>query len=79
MAAELKHLGAVVRQERLRRQLSQEGLAALARLSRTQVGEIERGTANISFASLVAISAALQVKLSEIIGRYEERVFPRKR
>jgi len=74
MPADLRRLGAILRGERLQRQLSQEGLAALAGLSRTQLGEIERGAANISFASLMAIADGLEMQLSEIVARYEHEL-----
>lgn len=79
MSAELRTLGEVVREERVSRQLSQEGLAALAGLSRTQVGEIERGATNISFTSLVALAGGLKLSLSELIDRYEIHLLARKR
>ena len=64
-------LGLVIRGERERRQLSQEGLAALSGLSRTYIGEIERGVAALSFASLVAIAEGLGIKPSELMQEYE--------
>jgi transcriptional regulator with XRE-family HTH domain len=79
VSIELRGLGEVVRRERVQRQLSQEGLAALAGLSRTQIGEIERGTTNISFTSLIALADGLQLSLSELIRRYEDDLLARKR
>lgn len=66
-------LGDIIREEREQRQLSQEGLAALSGLSRTFVGEIERGTAKMSLESLVAIADGLGITLSEIVIKYERR------
>ncbi len=73
MMANLQVLGEVVRAERERRGLSQEALADLAGVSRSHIGEIERGEVNLSFAALVEISAGLDVKLSDLIEGYERR------
>lgn len=55
------------------RQLSQEGLAALSNLSRTFIGEVERGDAMLSFSSLALISDGLGYKVSEIVKEYDRR------
>jgi len=67
-------LGSVLRQERERRQLSQEALAALSGLSRTHVGEIERGLVDLSLSSLVAIADGLGMSAVEILNCYERRL-----
>ena len=66
-------LGAVIRAERERRGFSQEGLADLSGISRTHVGEIERGEVSVSFAALEAISNGLAMSLSDMVAKYEER------
>jgi transcriptional regulator with XRE-family HTH domain len=66
-------LGCAIRRERERRGLSQEGLAALAGVSRTHIGEIERGATALSVATLVAIAEGLGMKPSEIVQDYELR------
>ncbi len=73
MMANLQVLGEVVRAERERRGLSQEALADLAGVSRSHIGEIERGEVNLSFAALTEIAAGLGVKLSDLIEGYERR------
>ena len=73
MSVKYTILGDIICEERELRQLSQEGLAALAGLSRTFIGEIERGTAKLSFESLVAIADGLGMNLSEIVIEYERR------
>ena len=64
-------LGRVIKEYRERMGLSQESLAAHSGLSRTFVGEIERGETNPSFETLVVLADTLQVALSEIIAAYE--------
>lgn len=73
MMANLQILGEVVRAERERRGLSQEALADLASVSRSHIGEIERGEVNLSFVTLTEIAAGLGMKLGDLIERYERR------
>lgn len=51
--------------------LSQEELAFRAGLHRNYVGGIERGEINTSFGVLLALTEALGLPLSAVIGRYE--------
>lgn len=69
----LATLGEVIRAERGRRGLSQETLADLSGLSRTHVGEIERGEVGVSFSTLETVAKGLGMRLSEIIRKYEQR------
>ncbi|MXW90394.1 MAG: helix-turn-helix transcriptional regulator [Rhodospirillaceae bacterium] len=69
----LQRLGTVVRAERTKRGLSQEALAELSGLSRTHIGEIERGEVSVSFVALEAIAYGLGVALSELSKNYEEQ------
>jgi transcriptional regulator with XRE-family HTH domain len=73
MMANLQRLGEVVRAERERRGLSQEALADLASVSRSHIGEIERGEVNLSFVTLSEISTGLGLRLGDLIDRYERR------
>jgi transcriptional regulator with XRE-family HTH domain len=73
MSVDQELLGQLIREERESRQLSQEGLAALSGLSRTYIGEIERGRAALSFASLVAIASGFGMQPSELVREYEKR------
>lgn len=73
MPANPEVLGVLIRRERKARGLSQEGLAALAGLSRAYVGEIERGEANVSFATLIAIADGLNLSVGNLISDYELR------
>ena len=64
-------LGLAIRQLRRASGVSQEVLAASCGLHRTYVGGIERGERNVSFANLLRISEALDVRPSELMSRYE--------
>ena len=71
--ANLRVLGEIIRAERDRRGLSQEALADLAGLSRTHVGEVERGEVGLSFSTLEAVAGGLGMPLSDVIREYERR------
>lgn len=71
--ADLGRLGAVIRRCRQTRGLSQEALAQFSRLSRTHVGDVERGAVGLSFATLEALAYGLGMPLAELIAEYEER------
>lgn len=47
--------------------MSQEGLAAAAKLHRTYVGSIERGERNVSIDNMDKLATALGVSLSELL------------
>jgi len=69
--AELRALGAAVRELRARRGLSQEELGFRGGLHRNYVGGIERGELNITFRVLLKIARGLDFALSEVIEIYE--------
>ena len=73
VVADLEHLGAIIRGHRQRRGLSQEDLGQLSRLSRTHVGDVERGEVGLSFATLEALAHGLGMPLAELVAEYEER------
>lgn len=60
-------LGKRVREERLKKSLSQEQLAELANVHRTYIGMIERGEKNISLLSIERISKALKIPIAELL------------
>jgi transcriptional regulator with XRE-family HTH domain len=68
---ELKALGQTIREARTERGLSQERLALEAGLDRTFISSIEAGRRNITFASLLKVSQALDVKPAELLRRWE--------
>lgn len=69
--AALSGFGRRLRILRLERGLSQEGLADRAALHRTYVGGIERGERNVSLLNIVAIAAALGVKVAELLAEVD--------
>ena len=71
MSAVAARIGIVIRHNRTGRGLSQESLAELAGLSRSFVGEIERGAAVPSVETLQRLADALGEKLSVLICQYE--------
>src|SRR5438105_1065595 len=64
--------GKAVRQLRLSKKLSQEELADLAQIHRTYIGDVERGTRNISLINMSRIAQALGVPLSRVISDMEQ-------
>ncbi|MGH2846147.1 MAG: helix-turn-helix domain-containing protein [Thermoleophilaceae bacterium] len=69
-------LGRAVRELRLQRGMSQEGLADRSDLHRTYVGGIERGERNVSFGNLLRLADALDVRLSDLVARSERLPSP---
>jgi transcriptional regulator with XRE-family HTH domain len=59
-------LGQLIRARREALGISQEDLAAAAGMDRSHMGAIERGEGNPSYGSLLAISDALQLRLSQL-------------
>lgn len=60
-------LGLNIRRLRESQGLSQEGLAVLADLHRTYIGQIERSEKNISIRSLERIARALNVAIGDLL------------
>ncbi len=71
VSAEHVALGRAIRALRRPAGLSQDDLARRCGLHRTYVGGIERGERNPSFANLLKIAHALQVRPSELLARAE--------
>lgn len=67
-----RRFGRVIRECREQRGLSQEALAELAGLSRSFLGEIERGAAVPSIETLQKLADALGEKLSFMVEKYEQ-------
>ncbi len=63
--------GKRVRQERLRKGLSQEELAVRAGLHRTYIGMIERAEKNITIVNIERIATALEMEIGELFKRYD--------
>lgn len=64
----LERLGDAIRARRLELRMSQEALADAAGIGRTHMGEVERGSRNVSFLAVVRIATAMKVKAAEIIA-----------
>lgn len=62
----LAKLGVAIRLRRNQLGMSQEALADAARISRTHMGEVERGKRNISFTAVVRIASAVEMTPSEL-------------
>jgi transcriptional regulator with XRE-family HTH domain len=64
--------GKAVRRLRLARGVSQEGLAELADIHRTYIGDVERGKRNIALVNMSRIAMALRMPLSRVIAEMEK-------
>jgi len=58
--------GNMVKKERLKRNLSQEDLAARAGVHRTYIGMIERAEKNITLSNIEKIASALNIKIYKL-------------
>jgi len=65
--------GRVVRQERLRRGLSQEALAHEAGVHRTHVSLVELGRHSVSLDVAARFAKAFNLSLSVLVGRAERQ------
>ncbi len=65
----LMEFGAVIRELRLERQISQEALADICGLHRTYVSDIELGKRNVSLENIERIANALGVTIEFIFGK----------
>lgn len=64
----LTFFGKRVREERLKKGLSQEEFAELAELHRTYIGMIERGEKNITLKNIEKIARALEISLDKLMS-----------
>jgi len=63
----LEKFGEKVREERLKRGLSQEELAARAGVHRTYIGMIERGEKNITLLNIKKVAKALDLSIDKLL------------
>ncbi len=63
----LNKFGGKVREERLKRGLSQEELAGKAGVHRTYIGMIERGEKNITLINIKKVASALDLKIDQLL------------
>jgi transcriptional regulator with XRE-family HTH domain len=73
-----KAFGAALRELRLKRGLSQEGLALESDLDRTFVSMLERGLRQPSLGTLFALSVVLNVRPSMIVTMTEKSIARRR-
>lgn len=64
----LKQFGNKVREERLKKGLSQEELAEKAGVHRTYVGMIERAEKNITLRNIQKVAEALDLPISDLFN-----------
>jgi transcriptional regulator with XRE-family HTH domain len=65
----LKALGDAIRIRRNELRMSQEALADAARITRTHMGEVERGSRNVSLLAVIRIAAAMKCRASDLMGQ----------
>lgn len=63
----LKQFGKRVREERLKKGISQERLGQLAKVHRTYIGMIERAEKNITLTNMEKIARALGLKTNNLV------------
>ncbi|MFA5880536.1 MAG: helix-turn-helix transcriptional regulator [Candidatus Margulisiibacteriota bacterium] len=66
----LLKFGEKIREERLKRNLSQEKLATKTGVHRTYIGMIERAEKNITLENIERIAKALDLNLSDIFKNF---------
>ena len=66
----LLKFGEKIREERLKRNLSQEKLATRAGVHRTYIGMIERAEKNITLENIERIAKALDLNLNDIFKNF---------
>jgi transcriptional regulator with XRE-family HTH domain len=66
-----ERFGFAVRSRREELSLTQEALADRARIHRTYLSDVERGTRNVSLVNVELLAQALEMSLSELFRRVE--------
>lgn len=66
-----RELGQRVREQRHKRKLSQEQLAALAGLDRSYIGQIETGRRNSNLDTLCKLAIGLDIDVARLVRRLE--------
>ncbi|MBN8701810.1 MAG: helix-turn-helix transcriptional regulator [Bacteroidetes bacterium] len=64
---ELKQIGANIKKHRLRKGLTQLDLAASCGFEESSIGRLENGNTNPTIKTLLKISNALSIKLSDLV------------
>ncbi|QEL17776.1 helix-turn-helix domain-containing protein [Limnoglobus roseus] len=66
-----ERFGFAVKARREELGLTQEGLAAAARIHRTYLSDVERGTRNLSLVNVERLAAALDLSLAALFSRVD--------
>ena len=61
---QLEVLGGLIKQVRLERNLTQEGLGKLVGVQKAQISKIENNTTNVTFDTVLKVFSALKAKIS---------------
>lgn len=67
--------GTTIRELRQKKKLSQEKLALDAGIDRTYIGDIEKGTRNVSIEIVEKLSNYFQMPISELFKIVESKVY----
>ncbi len=70
-------IGDKIRELRISKGYSQEGIADAAGMGRTYMGRVERGEQNISIQNLIQIAFALDVEVGVLIPSLNELINPK--
>ena len=73
----LVKIGDKIRELRVAKGFSQEGIADAAGMGRTYMGRVERGEQNISIQNLIQIAFALNVEVKELIPKLLDLTDPK--
>lgn len=65
--AQRKAFGVRLREERLKRSITQEQLAHRAELDRSYVGQVERGERNVSLDNIYRLANALSIEADSLV------------
>jgi transcriptional regulator with XRE-family HTH domain len=74
----LQAFGQVIAIRRHKLGISQEELANRAKLNRTYIGDIERGSRNIALLNIKRLSLALEMNPSKLLSEVEKNISQRK-
>lgn len=70
----ISKIGKMIKEERLKRNLSQSDLSRIANIARSQVYKIENGEVRIGLMSLIKIMIALDIPIETVIPKESENV-----
>ena len=67
-------LGEILREERLKKNLSQEKLAEYGEFERSYISKVENGERSIQVKTLIRFAIALELKPSDLITKLEQQI-----